>query len=134
MDSVEQLQNKLNKVFENGAVFTYRMSGSASGSVTLIASKAWALSQQEDTVLVGIIFATVPRQWIHRISEVKPDGDGLLLTLPNGKTVTLRPLNTKFVHPDILARIQNDNRVKEELDEEVEDHLEANPHRSLDSF
>lgn len=132
MDSVKQLQKKLDAVLQNGAVFTYKMSAGA--SATLIASKAWALRQHEDTVLVGIVFATVPRRWIHRISEIKPEKSGLVLTLANGKSVNLQPVNTQFVHPSILEKIQNDDRIKEELDEEVDAFLEANPHKSLDNF
>jgi hypothetical protein len=132
MDSVNQLQKKLDAVFENGAVFTYRMSMGA--STTLIASKAWALREHGDTVLVGIVFAMVPRHWIHRVSEVRNDGGWLSLLLPNGKSVTLWPLNTEFVASNILERVKNDNRTKEELLEEVDAFLEANPHKSLDNF
>ena len=131
MDSVKQLQKKLDAVFTNGAIFTYDMKPARA---TLIASKGWALREHEDTVLVGIVFATIQRRWVHRVSEVKKEGDGLALILANGKSVSLRPLNTQFVHPDILAAIQNDNRIKEELDEEVDGYLEANPHKSLANF
>jgi hypothetical protein len=132
MDSVKQLQKKLDSVFQNGAVFTYRMSNN--GSVTIVASRAWALREHGDTVLVGVVFATTPRRWIHRISEVKKDGEGFILTLPDGKSVRLQSLNTKFAHPEILETIKTDDRIKEELDEEVDRFLEANPHKSLDDY
>ena len=132
MDSIKQLQKKLDKVFENGALFNYKMS--AGSSMTIVASRAWALREHEDTVLIGVLFATTPRQWLHRVSEVKVSGEALLLTLANGKSVDLRPLNTKFAHPEILENIKNDDRIKEELQEEVDAFLEANPHKSLANF
>ena len=131
MDNIKQLQKKLDKVFQNGALFTYEI---VPGSVTLIASKAWALRQHEDSILIGIVFASNPRRWLHRITDVKEDGSGLLLTTSQGRIVGLRPLNTQFVKPEILERIKSDDRIPEEIDEELDAFLEANPHMSLDAF
>jgi hypothetical protein len=132
MDSVKQLQKKLDSVFQNGALFTYRMSGGA--SATQVASRAWALREHNDTVLIGVIFPTISRHWLHRISDVKKDGEGFLLTLANGKSARILPLNTKFADPTLLEKIENEDRIKEELLEEVDSFLEANPHKSLDNF
>lgn len=131
MDNAQQLQKKLEKVFEQGALFTYELNP---GSATEVASRAWAFRDFEDTVLVAIVFASNLRRWIHRIVDVKEDGSGLTLTTTRHRKVMLRPLNTKYAHPKVLERIKNEDRILEDIEQELEAFLEANPHMSLASF
>lgn len=131
MSSASQLQKRLDSVFQNGAVFTQTLDP---GSVTFIASRGWALREHGDSVLVAIVFATIPRRWIHLVSKAQDEANGLDLFTPRGRRVSLRPLNTKFVRSDILHKIKSDLRTAEDLDAEIEAFLEVNPHISLDRF
>lgn len=131
MYSADQLQKRLDMVFQNGALFTYEITP---GSVTLVASRGWALREYGDSVLVGIIFATIPRRWLHRITKVIDSGDGLRLVTSRGRAADLWPLNTQFVKPQILDRIKNETRTSEGLEAELDAFLEANPHIGLEKF
>ena len=125
MDSAEKLQKRLDQVFQNGALFTQELS---SGSVTTIASRAWALREHENGVLVAIIFATNLRRWIHLVTEVQINGGFLTLRALNTGLVNLHPLNPNFVRPDILEKAKNESRTKEQIEANLDAFLEGNPH------
>lgn len=132
MNKAEKFQLKLDKLFGSGAWFTYDLNP---GSVTMVASRVWALREYENTILVAIIFAGTPRRWIHRIVAIDSDSKSALwMKTADGRKVVLRPLNPNSVKPEIYAKVLNEDRTIEDIDQELDAFLEANPHTSLAGF
>jgi hypothetical protein len=120
MNKVEKFQQVLDKVTANGGRLTY-------GYDVSLVSKAFALVEMGEGVIVRILSADSSREWTHLVADFKRVGEGIVLVLATPtKPAILYPLGD-FASDEVKKEIAEDSRTREEALTDFEEYLEANP-------